>query len=251
MRVGDIYWLRYDNSYGHEMSVGRPVVVLSGDTSKWDTDDPGVVTIAYMTTSPKTLGVNVPVMNRNRKSWVLCNQLGSVDGRRLIELADTLTDSEMEQVREGLLLALGLNAPVVDESEQVKELNAELDRLKNIELELEIQKRMYDRVLNLLVEKRLDRDMRKSVIDDDPQENKVKTKLKPKKLTEVVSQRKVNVNVADWKTIWEITGMSDKTAMNIVKYREKHGRFADLEDLLMVPRFGKGLLMKHYGILEV
>lgn len=283
MKRGEVYWLRYDNSWGHEQSVGRPVVILSGDENRWDTDDPGTVVVAYMTTSPKPTGMNVPVVTNNRKGWVMCNQLGTVDGRRLTDLADTLSDMEYDAVKEALIQTLHLDIPQKEESEMGVELSQLKEEILNLKLELEIQKKMYDRVLGLLVEERVGRDIAVKApevvvapeppkpepieIDtellkiqmstpnkllDDPQENKVKTKLKPKKLSNAkVSEKKANVNTDDWKTIGEITGLCESTARSIVQYRNKHGKYVSLEDLLMVPRFGKVCMNKYGSMLEV
>lgn len=265
MKRGEIYWLRYDNSTGYEMSVGRPVMVLSGDERRWNTDDPGVITIAFLSTSPKNLGVNIPVMNHNRKSWVLCNQLSSVDGRRLTELSHTVSDAEWEQVKEGLRVALGLKEPEeVTDSESIIDLKIELDTYK----------KMYERVLSLLVDERVGKDVKSPEVvaeppkvdvdveklkhqmctpncltEDELNYNPVKTKLKPEPVK--TGKGKANINTDDWQTIWEVTGMSEQTAKNIVKCREIYGRYNCVDDLLVVPRFGTGLLNKHRGKLVI
>ena len=283
MKRGEVYWLRYDTSWGHEQSVGRPVVILSGNEKRWGTDDPGTVVVAYMSTSAKSMVCNVPVCVGGRRSSVLCNQLGTVDGRRLTELAGVLTDIEYDKVKECLIELLHLNVPPKDESETELELSKIKDENVNLKLELEVQKKMYDRVLGLLVDERVNRDMEVKTPDvvvapeppkpepieidtellkiqmstpnkllDDPQENKVKTKLKPKKLSKVkVPEKKANVNTDDWRTIGEITGLCESTARSIVQYRNKHGKYVSLEDLLMVPRFGKVCMNKYGSMLEV
>lgn len=277
MKKGEIYWLRYDNSVGYEQSVGRPVMVLSGNERLWNTDDPGVVTVAFLSTSPKNLGVNIPVMNRNRKSWVLCNQLTSVDGRRLTELSHTVSDVEWEQVKDGLRVALDLKEP-----EEV----TDSDDVLNLKVELDTYKKMYERVLSLLVEKRVEKDV---VIPEQPKievdveklkhqmctptedelnYNPVKTKLKPKSTSTFVDSLgrtrrpkgtvsvktmdgKANINEDDWQTIVAKTGISYNTAKNIVGYRKKHGPYTGLEELLNVPRFGNGCWDKYVDMMVI
>lgn len=272
MKIGEVYYLRADNSYGYEEAIGRPVLVFAGNERQMkNDDDPGMVTVAFMSTSPKNIGINVQVNSTNRKSWVLCNQIKAIDGRRLRDKMCDLSPVELEDVRDGLREALNLTVQVKDGGDLEKEN-------RNLKLELEIQKKMYDRVLGLLVEERVSRDMGVKTpevvvapepidIDtellkvqmstpnkllDDPQENKVKTKLKPKKLSKAkVSEKKANVNTDGWETIWEATGINEQAAKNIVAYRNKHGRFVSLEDLMMVPRFGRVMLKRCEGLLEV
>lgn len=160
MKRGEVYWLRYDNSWGHEQSVGRPVVILGGDEKRWGTDDPGTVIVAYTSTSAKSVSCNVPVFVGNRYTQVMCNQLGTVDGRRLTNLTGVLTDKEYEAVKAGLISMLDLDISQKEESESELELSKLKDENLNLKLELEIQKKMYDRVLGLLVDERINVDIK-------------------------------------------------------------------------------------------
>ena len=46
-------------------------------------------------------------------------------------------------------------------------------------------------------------------------------------------------------------GIGKETAEMIRAYRNKHGRFESVEDLLNVPRFGKGCMKKYGSKVEV
>lgn len=57
---------------------------------------------------------------------------------------------------------------------------------------------------------------------------------------------KVNINTATAEEIAEVSGINFRTARSITAYRNKHGRFKSVEDLMNVDRFGNGC-MKTYG----
>lgn len=60
----------------------------------------------------------------------------------------------------------------------------------------------------------------------------------------------ININTAS-REEFESVGIHGQTARNIVNYRKRHGYFISVEDLLMVPRFGKGCLATFGSLLEV
>lgn len=70
MQRGEVYYLRYDGSYGSEMATGRPVLIISSDEGN---ESSPIVSVAFLTTKPKKLGIAVPVNTGRNKSWVLCN----------------------------------------------------------------------------------------------------------------------------------------------------------------------------------
>lgn len=74
---------------------------------------------------------------------------------------------------------------------------------------------------------------------------------KPPKVKVEKKPERVNVNTATADELVEIVGLSVSTANNIRAYRNKHGKFTSVEDLLNVPRFGKVCLKKYGQMLEV
>lgn len=80
-------------------------------------------------------------------------------------------------------------------------------------------------------------------IDENDQIKKNDDEIKPK--------AKVNVNTATPEEICEKTGLNLKTCNRIRAYRNKHGAFKDLKELLNVDRFGKGCMEKYGHLLEV
>lgn len=74
-------------------------------------------------------------------------------------------------------------------------------------------------------------------------------KEEPKK--EPLKNVKVNVNTATPDEMANVLGMNRTLANFIRAYRNKHGKFEKLEDLLNVPRFGSGCMAKYGPRLEV
>lgn len=48
-------------------------------------------------------------------------------------------------------------------------------------------------------------------------------------------EEKININEAGVSELQTITGIGEKTAASIIKYREEHGRFSTIEDIMKVP----------------
>ncbi|MBO5969306.1 MAG: helix-hairpin-helix domain-containing protein [Clostridia bacterium] len=80
----------------------------------------------------------------------------------------------------------------------------------------------------------------KNKIRVDPWEKKVEPK----------APSKLNINTATIEDFQKI-GIGVQTARMICSYRKKLGLFTKVEDLLVVPRFGKMCLLKYGGMLEV
>jgi DNA uptake protein ComE-like DNA-binding protein len=60
----------------------------------------------------------------------------------------------------------------------------------------------------------------------------------------------VNINDATKEELVAI-GINDQTARNIVNWRKKNGGYLSLEDLMLVPRFGKGCMAVFGPMLRV
>lgn len=199
MKRGDVYYVSYDDSVGCEIKMGRPAVIVSeGRLGER-------LVVAYMTTSPSTFESKYckRVASTNRPSYVLCDQLRTIDVVRLGDKMCTLTDEEMWRVECGLRAVFGFG-----ESPGVEELKSELEAAK---VELEVQKRAYERVLDMLVDRKISEDL--AVREEVVEEPKV-----------------VDVNTASFDEIKSL-GFSDNVVLNIL-----HGRpFRDVVDLKNVP----------------
>jgi len=61
---------------------------------------------------------------------------------------------------------------------------------------------------------------------------------------ELLSQAKVNINTADQAALEALPGIGPELAQRILDYRQVHGPFAQIDDLLDVPGIGAGILEK-------
>ena len=65
------------------------------------------------------------------------------------------------------------------------------------------------------------------------------------------SDEMVNINTATVKQLQKVDGIGKKIAVKIVAYREQHGAFSSVDDLLKVRGFGKKTLEKAKKQLSV
>ena len=175
VRRGEIYNIRLDNGLGSEQGTFRPGLIISNDAG--NNTSPTVV-VAYMTTRDHNVGINYgPTKATGRPSYVQCEQLATVDKRRLCNLMGQLTRDEMHEVEDRLDEALDLG--YVDET-PLKEKEAEIAALKlqkdNLEaevfrlkkqiaahgdemiakdVEITIRQRMYEKAIDMVADMRI------------------------------------------------------------------------------------------------
>lgn len=65
------------------------------------------------------------------------------------------------------------------------------------------------------------------------------------------SDETVNINTATVKQLQKVEGIGKKIAAKVVVYREEHGDFDSVDDLVKVKGFGKKTLEKARGQLSV
>ena len=269
--------MRYDDGFGHEQGVGRPVLIV---TSNKGIETADTVMVAFLTSRYKQINVNVEISCMPRRSWVLCNQIRTVDKRVLSDLQAKVSSDEMDEIESRICEALGIENKVVEVEKLVEAPDSE--RVK-LQIELDTYKSLYTDLVKQITDARFERQVIveekvgvsvEPVIEETPQievdvEDLAKKMSTPndemaeKKMgrlkgnknksteAEPIRTGKVNINIADWKTIREVTGMNEKTAKNIERYRNKHGDFVDLTDLLFVPHFASGCMNKYGQMLEV
>lgn len=234
IKRGDVYYIRFDDSYGSEEAVGRPAVVVSGDIGNRTSP---IVNVLYMTTGPRTQSINVEVSSTKRRSWVLCDQIRTFDKTRFGDYMCTLSPAEMKKVDNALSVALGLNIDdgrheeemrnLVEEHQQkLTALEAEYKRkLKESEgnkstdrVEADLYKRLYDRVLEMLTEKKLAEDI-------SPKISEVPENISPK----ISEEQKVDVNNCSENDLIKV-GLAAPLAKMVIASRP----FGSVDDLRMV-----------------
>lgn len=279
-RRGQVWYVRDGESFGHEEAIGRPALIVSSDMG---VSTSPVLQVCYLTTKPRSIGTAVEILNRGRRSWVLCEQIMTVDKRRLGEKMCDITEAEMLKVDLGLRTVFGLSSKPSESDKLLAEREAEFSekteeltsKIAELELELTVHKRLYEKALDKLVEQRFTKDCSPEVTPivespkvevapkmEEPELNlsglaeKFKVYDERQKATKKVVSPKIvdgkpNVNDSDWQTIMALTGISDQTAKSIVNYRKSHGKYVSLEDLLYAPRVGKRIVEKISEVMEV
>lgn len=271
MERGEVYYLRFDGGLGSEMATGRPVVVVS---SQRMINIAPTVTIVYLTTSPKQFEDKVELTTPQRQSWARCDQIYTIDKSRLSNVMCKLTDWEMDDIDKKIMEVLGLQQSV-EVQEVIEQVNVGTSDMA-LRVELDTYKKLYADLIKQITDARFERQVvvEEADIVEEPQPNieldeqpKKKTgrpkgsKNKPKKIpvgSKVTSEDlagfkktgKVNINEDSWEVIAATTGMSPSTAQEIVRYRNRNNGFADLTELLFVPRFGNGCMNKYGYMLE-
>lgn len=169
IRRGEIYYLTDNNNYtGSEQRSGRPVVVVSNDLNNQNSK---VIEVVSLTTrEKKELPTHVTINSSRYASTVLCEQIKSVSVDRLGDFMGIVTDKEMEEINEALLISLGLDEYVErllneNETEDDASIEQEIEReeadqkitndneklLLKVTAERDTYKEMYEQLLKQVV----------------------------------------------------------------------------------------------------
>lgn len=128
---GDIFYIANDGRVGE-----TPAIIVSPDT--WLEQDPEFVQAVLMTTKEnEQLPTHVEVMCRVQ-SIALCERIFKVDTDRIGEYIRSCTAEEIKKVDEAIALTLG-----IAENNNA----ADLERIKQLEEQLEKEKETSDRIL--------------------------------------------------------------------------------------------------------
>ena len=146
VRRGEVWWIDAGISVGAEEKSGRPGVIISSDTGN---EKCPTVIVAYTTTQRIWGDVNQRVVVAGRTNRVRCNQLFTVDKSRLTKKLGTLSAEDMASVDTGVAIAVEIQPPKQGEPADVVALRSECD----------MWRRMYEKVLDQLVDMRVAADM--------------------------------------------------------------------------------------------
>lgn len=146
VRRGEVWWIDAGISVGAEEKSGRPGVIISSDTGN---EKCPTVIVAYTTTQRIWGDVNQRVVVAGRTNRVRCNQLFTVDKSRLTKKIGTLSAEDMASVDTGVAIAVEIQSPKQGEPADVVALRSECD----------MWRRMYEKVLDQLVDMRVAADM--------------------------------------------------------------------------------------------
>lgn len=159
---GDIFYIE-DNyrTEGSEQRPGRPALVVSNNTGNYHSD---IVSIVWLTTAEKKpLQTHCNILSRV-PSIAICEQVVTISQNRLGEYVRTATEAEMHEIDRCLMIALGLDLPLVTDVTAVERAkNQELDDLK---MKLEGAERELDEVKEkYLNEKRICDSLQRELVE--------------------------------------------------------------------------------------
>lgn len=186
MERGQVYYVRYDDSVGDEMAIGRPVLIVSnnGDISELDT-----VIVAYMTTGLRKSRNVVKLKMGGKIQYVHCSQLRTISKSRLLDYLGQLSDEDMMKVDNALALAMSYNRPPEKRMAE-EEVTTDVADNSWMEMELTVYKGLYEKAVRELIELKFQKDTN-VVVKEIPVEVEVekiveveKVVEKPRELTE-------------------------------------------------------------------
>ena len=106
IRRGDIFYVFRGDSSGSEQRAGRPAIIVSNALCNANSR---VVEVVFLTCQEKTgLPTHVLINSTGRASTALCEQITSVDIKRLGNYVGHATESEMAELDKALAISLGL-----------------------------------------------------------------------------------------------------------------------------------------------
>ena len=263
VRRGEIYSVRMDNGLGSEQGVSRPALVISNDVGN---NAAPTVVVAYLTTRDHNIGIHYgPTKATGRPSYVQCEQLATVDKRRLVYLMGSLSKTEMKEVEDRLdeVLELGYvdDTPLKEKEAEIAELRfrqkelfdkitnleakiaAHADELVTRDVEIAIAKRMYEKAVGIIAAMRAESDLpeRPNGPPKPPKVDEVKIGEPPKKPEKPkVEPKLVDINTASFTQLRGI-GLTNNVVLGVINGRP----YKSVEDVKKVP----GMSAKLFGIV--
>jgi len=104
---GQIYYVHREGTVGREQGGCRPAVIVSNNlNNKYS----AVVEVVFLTTKKKTdLPTHVRIDSAPLPSTALCEQIASVDKRRIREYVSNVSQQEMAAIEKAMLVSLGID----------------------------------------------------------------------------------------------------------------------------------------------
>lgn len=267
VRRGEIYSVRMEDGYGSEQGVSRPALIISNDGGN---NTAPTVVVAYLTTRDHNIGIHYgPTKATGRPSYIMCEQLATVDKRRLIRLMGSLSPNEMREVEARLDEALDMgyvdDTPLLEKEQQIsalklqmEELKSEVFRLKTSlsakedeiltrDVEIAVHKRMYEKAVGIIAAMRVEPDKPKPpeyVRQIEAEKKEDLSKPEPPKSEEPKEPKepeKPDINTATFSQL-RGAGFSNSQTLNVINGRP----YKCLEDLKNNP----GMTAKAYNILS-
>lgn len=119
MRIerGDIYYILCEKTEGSEQKGKRPAVVVSNDTGNAYAP---IIEVVFLTTNTKRwLPTHVEIKSSSARSKALCEQVTTVDKKRVSDYVGKVTKREMEEIEKAIKISLAIEER---EEERMEEL---------------------------------------------------------------------------------------------------------------------------------
>ena len=101
-----IYWCNLEPTFGHQMKKTRPCVVVSPDEMN---DVLGTVIVVPLTSTVRNFPFYVPVTYGDHQGALACDQIKTIDKRRIGEQYEKLTTKDAELLSNVLTTMFQLN----------------------------------------------------------------------------------------------------------------------------------------------
>ena len=107
---GDVWFVNFDPTIGHEQTGARPALVVSVD--KFNHGPAGLVVALPITSKDKRQPMHVPVRPPNgglsRLSFITCDNIRAVSKQRLRRFCGAVSPATMDEVEMRIRVLLGL-----------------------------------------------------------------------------------------------------------------------------------------------
>lgn len=275
---GEVYWVKMGSGVGCEMNVTRPGLIVSINELNNSSE---CVLIVFLTTKEHRTSWNkVTTFATGRESWVLCDQIQTVDKTRLTKYLGTLTYSEMKAVEDSLEKVFDLgyidetvvkakDVEIADRDVVIGDLKTEVagvraeigkkdEEIASLKMEIEMWQKCYGRCMDMLVDTKVSADLkRRTVVEPkvgtavpvapvkivDPEEPVIVPKKQPEEPKQPVEEPENRLDINSCTaTALKKAGFSLSMARKIVEGRP-YERVEDLKKL-------NGLKATLYNVLE-
>ncbi len=108
---GEIWFVSLEPVVGHEIGKTRPVLVISNDRNNLFAETATVLPITSKSKNVYPFEVFLPNEETHlpKDSKVKCNQIRTIDKKRLINFVSTLLPEKLEMIEKAILIHLDIN----------------------------------------------------------------------------------------------------------------------------------------------
>lgn len=263
LKRGMVVYVNQSMAYGFEQATGRPGIIVSSEDVL---EKSNTMNVVYLTTTNRSHMGAIELVTPKKRSWAKCNEVYCVDKSRVLSVMCELTEPEMLRVELGLRKTFALS--VKDNTEKDHEIDSLTTMVEELNLKLAVSEKAYNKLLDKYVDMKLVNDLREREVMPKVEEPEIEP-IAPEEIQKIVKKVNVgnpsvwhgkaklaenatvlNINMASTEDFMKL-GIGEATAKNIVSYRRNKGQYNCKEDLLKVPRFGKGCMAVFGDYLKV